>query len=156
MFEGERPRGPRAPSSQGTKIFVSNLDFKVTKEDIGELFEAIGPLASHDIHWDASGRSAGTGEAVFKARADAEVAMQRYNNLQLDGRAMSLTLIEKMERAPSGSVGRRLKSGLTLSAAPGSGPRVVSVTRSLGQAVGAATSQARGRGSLRSVVAMQE
>lgn len=155
---GERPRGPRAPSHLGTKLFVSNLDWKVTKDDIGELFETVGPLASHDVHYDASGRSVGTAEAVFRSRTDAERAHQQYNNVELDGQPMKIELIEKYVATASGSRqggGQTLRSGIRLTG--GGGPRVVTVNRAATQPMEGAAAQPRGRGNIRSrVVAMQE
>lgn len=144
-----RPRGPRAPSHLGTKLFVSNLDYKVSSEDIKELFETVGPLASHTVHFDRSGRSEGTAEAVFRNREDAEKAQRKYNGIQLDGQAMKIEIIEKAEATEPGM---SLKSGIKVTGTQ----RIVKVDRNFNQAMaGAISQQPRGRGAVRSrVVAM--
>jgi hypothetical protein len=56
-----------------------------------------------------SGRSEEAAEVVFMKKADAERAMQRYNNVSLDGKAMQIELV-----APTlaGRVVETLSSGL--------------------------------------------
>jgi hypothetical protein len=102
------PTGKRAASTLGTKIFVGNLVYSVSEQDIKELFSSCGSLAGYAIHFDNSGRSLGSGEVVYKHRQDAEKAMQRYNNVALDGRPMKLEMIEKVMPVP---VTSRLSSG---------------------------------------------
>ncbi|XP_019237716.1 PREDICTED: THO complex subunit 4B-like isoform X2 [Nicotiana attenuata] len=74
----------------GTKLFVSNLDYGVSNDDIRLLFSDVGELQEYALHYDKTGRSKGTAEVVFTHRSDALAAMKRYNNLQLDGRPMKV------------------------------------------------------------------
>ncbi|XP_022156166.1 THO complex subunit 4A-like [Momordica charantia] len=85
---------PRASAIQtGTKLYVSNLDYGVSNEDIKELFSEVGDLKRYSINYDKSGRSKGTAEVVFSKQSDAIAAIKRYNNVQLDGKPMKLEIV---------------------------------------------------------------
>ncbi|CAM0872536.1 unnamed protein product [Alopecurus aequalis] len=77
----------------GTKLFITNLDFGVSSDDIKELFSELGDLKRCAIHFDRSGRSKGTAEVIFARRNDAVAAMRKYNNVQLDGKPMKIEIL---------------------------------------------------------------
>ncbi|KAI3799808.1 hypothetical protein L1987_35112 [Smallanthus sonchifolius] len=85
--------GGESNSVAGTKLYISNLDYGVTNEDIRVLFSDVGELKRCSIHCDRSGRSKGTAEVVYMHQSDAVAAMKRYNNVQLDGKPMRLELV---------------------------------------------------------------
>ncbi|KAK7261453.1 hypothetical protein RIF29_27765 [Crotalaria pallida] len=86
--------GGRASSIEtGTKLYISNLDYGVSNDDIKELFSEVGDVKRHTVHYDRSGRSKGTAEVVFSRRADAVAAVKRYNNVQLDGKPMKVEIV---------------------------------------------------------------
>ncbi|XP_010452098.1 PREDICTED: THO complex subunit 4B [Camelina sativa] len=85
----------------GTKLYISNLDYGVSNEDIKELFSEVGDLKRYGIHYDRSGRSKGTAEVVFSRRGDALAAVKRYNNVQLDGKLMKVEIVGTNLSAPT-------------------------------------------------------
>lgn len=91
------------PSSieTGTKLYVSNLEYGVSNDDIKELFSEVGDLKRYSIHYDRSGRSKGTAEVVFSRRQDAQAAVKRYNNVQLDGKPMKIEVVGTNIGAPA-------------------------------------------------------
>ncbi|KAD7480082.1 hypothetical protein E3N88_03218 [Mikania micrantha] len=80
-------------SEAETKLYISNLDYDVSNEDIRVLFSDVGELKHYSIHYDRSGRSKGTAEVVYMLRSDAMAAMKRYNNVLLDGKPLKLELV---------------------------------------------------------------
>ncbi|KAI7752677.1 hypothetical protein M8C21_029210 [Ambrosia artemisiifolia] len=85
--------GGDSSSEEGTRLYISNLDYEVTNEDIKVLFSDVGELKRYAIHYDKGGRSKGTAEVVYMRQSDAVAAMKKYNNLQLDGKPMRLELV---------------------------------------------------------------
>lgn len=97
---------PPPPSGveTGTKLYISNLDYNVSNEDIKELFSEVGDLKRYSINYDKSGRSKGTAEVVFARRSDALAALKRYNNVQLDGKPMQIEVIGTNIEAPTPAI----------------------------------------------------
>ncbi|CAL5352953.1 unnamed protein product [Camellia sinensis] len=93
-YPGQAAGGGRASSIEtGTKLYISNLDYGVSNEDIKELFSEVGDLKRYSIHYDRSGRSKGTAEVIYSRRQDALAALKRYNNVQLDGKPMKIEIV---------------------------------------------------------------
>ncbi|KAB2068044.1 hypothetical protein ES319_A08G003600v1 [Gossypium barbadense] len=90
-FRGQAGRASAIET--GTKLYISNLDYGVSNDDVKELFSEVGDLKRFTIHYDRSGRSKGTAEVVFSRRTDALAAVKRYNNVQLDGKPMKIEIV---------------------------------------------------------------
>ncbi|KAI4991427.1 hypothetical protein ZWY2020_039798 [Hordeum vulgare] len=91
---------PPSGVETGTKLYISNLDYNVSNEDIKELFAEVGDLKRYSINYDKSGRSKGTAEVIFSRKSDALAALKRYNNVQLDGKPMKIEVIGTNIEAP--------------------------------------------------------
>lgn len=50
-----------------------------------DLFEMVGPVDKAKIVYDASGRSTGVARIAFARYADTDAALEKYNNVELDG-----------------------------------------------------------------------
>ena len=115
MAPGGGASVPLIPRRGGSaRLAVSNLDPRVTNQDIKELFGEVGPLLKHSLNFDARGRSKGSAEVVFRRAQDAQAAVRKYNGVKLDGKPMR---IEEVGGGPAllPSGGQRLSSGITVS-----------------------------------------
>ncbi|XP_042498759.1 THO complex subunit 4D-like isoform X1 [Macadamia integrifolia] len=116
----------------GTKLYVSNLDYGVSNEDIKELFSEIGELKRYAIHYDRNGRSSGSAEVVYVRKSDALAAVMRYNSVVLDGKPMKIEIIGTNLELP---VSARMN---VIGAANGRGRRTVFMTPEVGLGRGSA------------------
>ncbi|KAF8061116.1 alyref-a [Scenedesmus sp. PABB004] len=116
---GELFDGSLVASSTSSKLLISNLDLKVTDEDIRELFGTMGTVKEAYIHYDKSGRSMGAATVLFERRKDALSAFNRYNNVALDNKKMSIEVVE--QAVPRGTF-KTLSSGINVSRTGGGGP----------------------------------
>ncbi|GER55161.1 RNA-binding (RRM/RBD/RNP motifs) family protein [Striga asiatica] len=92
MFPGSG-RASASSIETGAKLYISNLDYGVSNEDIMELFAEVGDLKRCNVDYDRTARSKGTAEVVFSWRQDALAAIKKYNNVQLDGKPMKIELV---------------------------------------------------------------
>jgi RNA recognition motif-containing protein len=80
-------------------MYVSNLSFHTTDENLRELFEKFGTVSSAKVITDReTGRSRGFGFVEMSADAEAKEAIQGLNNKEVEGRAMSVS-VAKEKRA---------------------------------------------------------
>ena len=83
----------------GTKLFVGNLSYQTTSQDLEAHFRQIGECTSAQVVTDReSGRSRGFGFVEMANSADAERAIQELNGRDLQGRTLNVS--EARERAP--------------------------------------------------------
>ncbi|MCA9289491.1 MAG: RNA-binding protein [Phycisphaerales bacterium] len=81
-------------------IYVGNLPFRYSDNDLRELFSAYGQVKSAKIIMDReTDRSRGFGFVEMMDAASAETAIKELNEADVDGR--SLVVNEARERGPS-------------------------------------------------------
>jgi cold-inducible RNA-binding protein len=72
------------------KVYVGNLPFRTTEEDLSSLFQQVGPVESVSIITDRdTGRSKGFGFVQMGAD-DAEKAIAQFNGTDFNGRSLTV------------------------------------------------------------------
>ena len=73
------------------KLYVGNLSYEVTEEDLRQAFEPFGQIESAVIIKDkVSGRSKGFGFVEFSSQADGQSAIDGLNGQDLKGRNINV------------------------------------------------------------------
>jgi RNA recognition motif-containing protein len=73
------------------KLFVGNLPFSATEDDLRTLFDGFGSVASLQIVMDReTGRSRGFAFVEINDDAEADEAIRRVNGRELKGRALNV------------------------------------------------------------------
>lgn len=71
------------------KLYVGNLSFDYTEEDLRQLFEPHGSVESAKLATDRdTGRSRGFGFIEMSSNSDAELAITTLNGREIGGRAL--------------------------------------------------------------------
>ena len=89
-------------------IYVSNLSFNVTDDDLKQFFAEYGEISSAKVITDKfTGKSRGFGFVEMPNDVEAEKAIQELNGGQVEGRAITVTVAKpKEERQGSYKVGK--------------------------------------------------
>jgi len=83
------------------KLYVGNLPFETTDQDLGDLFATVGSVDSVNLVRDqATGRARGFAFVEMATDQDAQNAIAQLNNHTLGGR--NLTVNEARPKASSG------------------------------------------------------
>ena len=87
-----------------TKLYVGNLSFRTTSEDLREAFAKVGAVESATVIEDRdTGRSRGFGFVEMATPEEAAAAIEEFNGKDLGGR--NLTVNEAKPRADRGGGG---------------------------------------------------
>jgi RNA recognition motif-containing protein len=79
-------------------LYVSNLGFQTSDNDLRKLFEAFGQVSSAKVITDReTGRSRGFGFVEMESNTDANAAMTKLNGKEVDGRTLSVSVAKERE-----------------------------------------------------------
>ena len=80
-------------------MYVSNLSFHTTDENLKELFQKFGSVSSAKVITDReSGRSRGFGFVEMSSETEGKAALEGLNNKEIEGRVMSVTIAKERSR----------------------------------------------------------
>jgi RNA recognition motif-containing protein len=89
-----------------TKLFVGNLSFNTTENDLQDTFAAHGTVTEANLMMDRStGRPRGFGFITMSTPEEAQKAIDALNGKDLDGRALTVNEAKPREEGRTG--GRR-------------------------------------------------
>jgi RNA recognition motif-containing protein len=95
------------------KLFVGNLSFNTTENDLNDAFAAFGTVTEANLMMDRSTqRPRGFGFVTMSSDEEAQRAIEGLNGKDLDGRALTVNIARpREERAGGGDGGRRSFGG---------------------------------------------
>jgi len=84
-----------------TKVYVGNLSYNTTEENLREAFAGSGTVVSVDMIKDReTGRMKGFAFVTMSSQAEAENAIKALNGKMVDDRAIKVNLARPREEAP--------------------------------------------------------
>ena len=91
------------------KVYVGNLPFQTTEDDLSNLFSQVGPVESVSIITDRdTGRSKGFGFVSMDSEA-ADKAIAQFNGTDFNGRALTVNEARPMVKKEGGFSNRNYR-----------------------------------------------
>jgi RNA recognition motif-containing protein len=91
----------------GMKIYVGNLSYEVTEDDLRQAFAAFGPVESVAIIKDRStGQSKGFGFVEMPSKEEGQAAITGMNGKEIKGRTLNVNEALPRTEKPGGGGGR--------------------------------------------------
>ena len=88
------------------KLFVGNLSFNTTENDLNDAFAAFGTVTETNLMMDRmTNRPRGFGFVTMSTAEEAQKAIEGMNGKDMDGRALTVNVAKPREERPAG--GRR-------------------------------------------------
>lgn len=93
-----------------TKLFVGNLTFETTENEVQDAFAAHGTVTEANLVMDrTTNRSRGFAFVTMGTNEEAEKAIAAMNGVEMNGRAITVNVAKPREERPAG--GRRSYGG---------------------------------------------
>jgi RNA recognition motif-containing protein len=89
------------------KLYVGNLAFATTSQELQELFAQAGTVESASVVEDRdTGRSRGFGFVEMSSKEEGEAAIAQFNGKEVNGRALNVNEAKPRENRGGGGGGR--------------------------------------------------
>ncbi len=93
-------------------VYVGNLPYSTSSDDLREAFEAFGEVTSANVISDRdSGRSKGFGFVEMSDDSAAKEAIEKLNGTEMDGRTITVNEARPREDRPRGGGGGGRRGG---------------------------------------------
>src|SRR6266446_1791476 len=93
--------------SMSTKLYVGNLAFQTTSQELQELFASAGTVESAAVVDDRdTGRSRGFGFVEMSTKEEGAAAISQFNGKEVNGRALNVNEAKPRENRSGGGGGR--------------------------------------------------
>jgi RNA recognition motif-containing protein len=90
----------------GTKLYVGNLSFNTTENELQELFSQAGTVQEVTLMQDKfTGKSRGFAFVTMSADAEAQAAITKFNGQTVEGRPLTVNEARPREARPPGGGG---------------------------------------------------
>jgi RNA recognition motif-containing protein len=90
------------------KLYVGNLSFNTTTQDLEQIFGEVGTVESTNIIEDRdTGRSRGFGFVEMSSKEEGEAAIDTLNGKEIDGRELTVNEAKPRENRGGGGGGNR-------------------------------------------------
>jgi len=90
-----------------TKLYVGNLSFNTSNEDLQELFGQAGTVETVNIVEDRdTGRSRGFGFVEMSSAEEGKTAIEQFNGKEVDGRSLTVNEARPREERSGGGGNR--------------------------------------------------
>ncbi len=90
------------------KLYVGNLSFGTTEEDLQQLFSQVGTVDSASMVTDRdTGRSRGFAFVEMSSKSEGEAAIAKFNGSELNGRSLTVNEARPRENQGGGFGGGR-------------------------------------------------
>ncbi len=88
------------------KLYVGNLSFSTSNEDLQELFSKAGTVESANVVEDReTGRSRGFGFVEMSSKEEADNAIEQFNGKEIEGRSLTVNEAKPRENRTGGGGG---------------------------------------------------
>jgi cold-inducible RNA-binding protein len=95
-----------------TKLYVGNLAFETSSNDLETLFAQAGTVENVSLIEDReTGRSRGFGFVEMSTKEEGAAAIQQFNGVDLDGRALNVNEAKPREDRNGGGGGGGRRNG---------------------------------------------
>ena len=107
-FIRAEPNGATKATNMATRLFVGNLTYTTTENDLQDHFGQAGSVVSVNIMQDrATGRSRGFGFVDMSSQEEATKAIEMFHQKEFQGRSLTVNEARPREERPPGGGGYR-------------------------------------------------